>query len=279
MLRLFQFIVKHQAFLFFIALEILCAWLVVRNNRYQNAAFFNSSNQLAGSIHEFNENVTGYFDLKKVNNQLVDENAYLQTELIKVQQQLTQFKLYNTIAGDSGRIDSAKINYIPARVINNSTRRIANYITIDKGRNSQVLPDMAVITDQGIVGKVKAASSNYATITSILHPDVLTSALLKKSNTLCSVKWDGRDPRKAQLLYVPRHVEVAVGDSVVSSGFNAVYPAGVPIGIISEVDIREESTFYSITLDFTTSFDQLSFVFVVSNAMRPEKDSLEMSIK
>lgn len=79
------------------------------------------------------------------------------------------------------------------------------------------------------------------------------------------------------MLYVPRHVNIAVGDSVVCSGFNAIYPAGVSIGIISDVNIKEESTFYDITLDFTTSFDQLSFVFVVSNAMKQEKDSLEMS--
>lgn len=272
MLRLFQFIVKYQAFLFFIALEVLCSWLVVRNNKYQNAAFFNSSNQVSGGIHNLNENVTGYFDLKQVNDQLVAENAKLQTELGKFQQQLQQINLDQSVIGDSGQF-----NYVPAKVINNSTRRITNYITIDKGRSSNIMPDMAVINHQGIVGKVKSASDHYATVTSILHPDVLTSALLRKSNSLCTVKWDGRDPRKAQVLYVPRHVNIAVGDSVVCSGFNAIYPAGVSIGIISDVNIKEESTFYDITLDFTTSFDQLSFVFVVSNAMKQEKDSLEMS--
>jgi rod shape-determining protein MreC len=138
---------------------------------------------------------------------------------------------------------------------------------------------MAVINHEGIVGKVKSASDNFATITSILHPDVLTSALLKKSNTLCTVKWDGRNPRKAQVLYVPRHLNVEIGDSVVSSGFNAIYPTGVPIGLISNVDIKEESTFYDIELDFSTTFDQLSFVFVVSNTMKAEKDSLEQSIR
>jgi rod shape-determining protein MreC len=275
MLRLFQFIIRYQAFLFFIALEVLCSWLVVRNNRYQNAAFFNSSNRIAGRIHNFNENINGYFDLKQVNDHLVSENAQLLTELSKVQDQLIQFNLNSGLNG----LDSGHYNYIPARVINNSTRRTTNYITIDKGRASDILPDMAVINHQGIVGKVKSASDNFATITSVLHPDVLTSALLKKSNTLCTVKWDGRNPRKAQVLYVPRHLEVAIGDSVVSSGFNAIYPTGVPIGIVSSVDIKAESTFYNIELDFSTTFDQLSFVFVVSNTMKAEKDSLEQSIR
>jgi rod shape-determining protein MreC len=138
---------------------------------------------------------------------------------------------------------------------------------------------MAVINHQGIVGKVKSASNNFATITSVLNPDVLTSALLKKSGTLCSVKWDGRDPRIAQVLFVPRHVAVSIGDSVVCSGYNAVYPPEVPVGIVSNVDIKEESTFYDIDLTFTTTFDQLSFVFVVANTLKAEKDSLEYSTR
>ena len=275
MLRLFQFIVRYQAFLIFLALEILCSWLVIRNNRYQNAAFFNSSNQIAGGIHNLNSNVSSYFDLKKVNDQLVYENSRLQTDVTVLKNQLEQMQSIEA-AED---LSDSNYQFIPARVINNSTRRANNFLTIDKGRAHQILPNMAVINSQGIVGKVKSASANYATITSVLHPDVLTSALLKKSNTLCTVKWDGRNPRTAQVLYVPRHVAVSVGDSVVCSGFNAVYPQGVPIGIISQVDIKEESTFYDIELTFSTIFDQLSFVFVVANNMKTEKDSLESTVR
>jgi len=138
---------------------------------------------------------------------------------------------------------------------------------------------MAVINNLGIVGKVKSASANFATVTSILHPDVLTSALLKSTNTLCTVKWNGLDPEKAEILYVPRHVAVKVGDSVVCSGYNAVYPAGVPIGVVSKVHIRQESTFYDLEITFAAKFDQLSFVFVVSNTLKAEKDSLENVIR
>ena len=88
MLRLFQFVVRYQAFLFFILLEVLSGWLVIRNNYYQNAAFFNSSNKIAGGIHNFNNNVTSYFDLRRVNTDLVLENAQLQTELSRLQNRL-----------------------------------------------------------------------------------------------------------------------------------------------------------------------------------------------
>jgi len=275
MLRLFQFIARYQAFLFFVALEIFCSWLVIRNNRYQNAAFFNSSNRIAGGIHKFNYNVNSYFDLRQVNDQLVFENARLQNEVSILKDQLEQAELDQALKN----LNTSNYQFIPAKVINNSTRRVNNYVTIDKGLADQVKPDMAVINHQGIVGKVKSASNNFATVTSALHPDVLTSALLKKSRTLCTVKWDGRNPSKAQVLYIPRHVEVSVGDSVVCSGYNAVYPPGVPIGIVTNVDIKEESTFYDIDLTFSTAFDRLSIVFVVANTLKAEKDSLEHFIQ
>ncbi len=221
-----------------------------------------------------NSNISSYFDLRKVNDQLVFDNARLQADVNLLQDQLEQIQS----AKAANNLDIGNYQFIPAKVINNSTRRATNFITINKGQNHQILPNMAVINSQGIVGKIKSASGNYATVTSILHPDVLTSALLKESNTLCTVKWDGRDPRTAQVLYVPRHVSVSVGDSVICSGYNAVYPQGVPIGVISKADIKEESTFYDIELTFSTVFDQLSFVFVVSNNMKMEKDSLESTL-
>ncbi len=275
MLRLFQFIVRYQAFLFLILLEILSGWLVIRNNHYQNAAFFNSSNKIAGSIHNFNNNISSYFDLQQVNNHLVLENAQLHTDLSRLRNRLGQVN-QNLAAA---RVSIDNYNFIPASVINNSTRRLNNFITIDKGQQDLVQPNMAVINNQGVVGKVKTASANFATIISILHPDVLTSALLKRTNTLCTVKWNGRDPEKAEILYVPRHLAVYVGDSVVCSGYNAIYPSGVPIGVVSKVDIKEESTFYDLEITFATKFDQLSFVFVVSNTLKPEKDSLENVIR
>lgn len=275
MLRLFQFIVRYQAFLFFILLEALSGWLVIRNNRYQNAAFFNSSNKIAGDILNFNNNITSYFDLRLINNGLVLENAQLQTELSRLRNHLGQVNQKN--AADRVKLDN--YNFIPASVINNSTRRLNNYLTIDKGQIDHIQPNMAVINNQGVVGKVKSASENFATVTSILHPDVLTSALLKRTNTLCTVKWNGRNPEKAEILYVPRHVAVNVGDSVVCSGYNAVFPAGVTIGVVSKVDLKEESTYYDLEVAFATKFDQLSFVFVVSNTLKTEKDSLENVIE
>ncbi len=275
MLRLFQFIVRYQAFLFFILLEALCVWLVIRNNHYQNAAFLNSSNKVAGAIHNFNNDITSYLGLQQVNNQLVLENTQLQFELSRLRNQLGQAN--QNLATNEVRINN--YHFVPAGVINNTTRRLNNYITIDKGQLDNIQPNMAVINNQGVVGKVKSASANFATITSILHPSVLTSALLKATNTLCTVKWDGLSPEKAEILYVPRHVAVKVGDSVVCSGYNAIYPAGIPIGVVSKVDIKKENTFYDLEILFATKFDQLSFVYVVSNNLKSEKDSLENVVR
>ncbi len=275
MLRLFQFVVRYQAFFLFLLLEVLCAWLIIRNNRYQNAAFFNSSNKIAGTVLNLNQNITSYFDLRQVNDQLMDENANLQSELARLKNRLVQQDQRSS--GELNRINN--YSFTTAKVVNNSTRRAANYLTIDKGTDDNIKPGMAVIGNEGIVGKIKASSGKFSTVISLLHPDVLTSCVLVKSNTVCTVKWDGRDPRKARVLYVPRHVQVAVGDSVATSGFNAVFPSDIPVGVVTELDIKPESTFYDIEINFASKFEQLSYVFVIGNQLKIEKDSLENNLQ
>ncbi|MDH3709258.1 MAG: rod shape-determining protein MreC [Cyclobacteriaceae bacterium] len=275
MLRLFQFVVRYQAFFLFLLLEVLCAWLIIRNNRYQNAAFFNSSNKIAGTVLNLNQNITSYFDLRQVNDQLMDENANLQSELARLKNRLVQQDQGSS--RELNRINN--YSFTTAKVVNNSTRRAANYLTIDKGTDDNIKPGMSVIGNEGIVGKIKASSVNFSTVISLLHPDVLTSCVLVKSNTVCTVKWDGRDPRKARVLYVPRHVQVAVGDSVVTSGFNAVFPSDIPVGVVTELDIKPESTFYDIEINFASKFEQLSYVFVIGNQLKIEKDSLENNLQ
>lgn len=246
-------------------------WLIVNNNQYQEASFFNSSNYLAASVLESKSAIQDYFDLKDVNETLSQENARLREQISDV---------------DGHRIDSSQhravrkfntdlFEYEAAKVINNSTRRFNNFITINKGSEDGIAPDMAVINAQGIVGKVKATSKHFSTIISLLHPDLFVSSLVKGSGTLCTTKWDGKNPQQAELMYVPRHLKVEIGDSIVTSGYNAIFPANLPIGVINSIDIKDDATFYTIKIDLTTNFEALSYVYVVKNNYKQEIDSLE----
>src|SRR5688572_33418049 len=130
MRNLIQFIYRFRAFLVFLILEAVSIYLLVQNNSYQNAAFYNSANTYVGKVLEMRSNVTDYFRLVQVNQVLVQENAQLRARIL-ASQKLAQDSLY-------GRTDSVLVvkdtlnrpvpfHFISAKVINNSVRRVNNY--------------------------------------------------------------------------------------------------------------------------------------------------------
>lgn len=274
MQRLFLFLYQYRAFLTFLFLELFCIWLIVNNNPYQGAKFFNSSNRYAAGVLQFSGSITDYFGLKHVNEQLANENAALRKRLNQLNQSL--YSLNVREIEDTQIIN--QYDFTEARVIKNSVRQLDNYITINKGRNNNIEPGMAVIDNHGIVGKVKTVSSRFALVTSILHTDVLVSAKIKRTGDLCTMKWDGLSPYQAKVLYVPRHIQLQAGDSIVTSGYNAVFPENIPVGVVADFELSEDSPFYDVTIDLSSDLNGLSYVYVVENNLIIELDSVQAEV-
>ncbi len=268
--RLLNFIYEYRAFFTFLLLELFCAWLIVENNQYQSTKYFNSSNRISASMLGFSQGTREYFSLRTINETLARENAVLRSELEKK----------NQLLSDSIHVvkDSARINqfeFVSAKVVANSTNLYKNFITINKGSADGLAPGMAAISDVGAVGKVKSVSEHYAVLISLLNVDEQVSTVIKKTNQIGSVRWDGLDMRYSNLLFVPRHAQPAVGDSVVTSGYNAVFPEGILVGIISKVNLKEETPFWDIKIELSQDFGRLAFVEVIRSRLKNEKDSLE----
>jgi rod shape-determining protein MreC len=267
---LLRFLLRYRSFLLFVALEITCVWLIIQNNTYQSAAFFHTSNAYAAQMLAFSNRVNQYLNLQQENQKLATENAQLRYKLRQ--------RADKSSAPESYELDTTlakKYQFITAKVINNSTRNIRNYLTLDKGTANGIKPGMGVITNQGVVGKVKTCSEHFSTVTSLLHVDMLVSVALKKSNTVGSVKWEGNNPRQISLREIPRDIPVKVGDTVVTSQYNSVFPEGVLIGTIATSGLKQGETFHEITLSLTTDFYSLMYVYVIDNQLKTEQESLE----
>ena len=267
MQRLFNFFYEYRAFFTFLFLEVFCAWLLIKNNQYQSTRFFNSSNRLAANIIGFSQNTSEYFSLRQINEEISRENAQLRM-LVEQQNQTLQIP---TVRKDS----LVRYDFVSAKVINNSVAQFKNYITINRGEDAGIKPGMAAISTVGAVGKVKSVSEHFAVLISILNIDEQVSSVLKRTSNFGTIQWDGTDPREVNLLYVPRHVQPLVGDTVVTSGFNAVFPQGVMVGIVKDVKLKEEALFYDIRVELAQDFRRLSFVKIVKSKLKSEIDSLE----
>lgn len=270
MLRIFEFLYKIRTFLLFVLLEFLAVWMIVTNNSPQGAAFFNSSNAWAGKALEKQSEIVQFFSLAEANASLNSENALLKQKLLRHQARPDSLPL---------QIDSlleVRYKFIGAQVIANSLRLSQNYITLNKGEKDGVKPGMGVFNSQGVVGRIKSVSENYAVAFSLLNTSLMLSAKIKTSDVFGSIQWNGTTSSEAQLLYVPRHVKVSKGDTILTSGFNAVFPEGILIGQISEVAVNQKDPNYlALTVQLSTDFSRLTYVYLVENPAFQELDSLQ----
>ena len=167
---------------------------------------------------------------------------------------------------------------VPARVINNSLRSVDNYLTLNVGTADGVQPGLGVVGAAGVVGRVKAASEHYATVTSLLHSKSAVAAKLKRDGTFGSVKWPGNDFSHALLDYIPRQNRLVRGDTVVTSGYNAIFPEGVLVGTVESFVKEPDKNFWTVNVRLSTDFSRLTYVYVVHNRPHLERDSLEASV-
>ncbi len=270
--RLLKFIYEYRAFITFIFLELMCAWLIVENNQYQSSAYFNSSNRVAANILGFSQGVREYFSLRTINEELAQENAILRTALEQRNQRIYAARIPEL----SDSAISHRFEYISAKVISNSTQLYKNYITVDKGKLDGIQPGMAAISFSGAVGKVKSVSDHFSVLISLLHTDEMVSCIVKDKDYFGTAQWDGSDARFTNLRYIPRHANPAVGDTIITSGFNAVFPKGILVGVVHAATLSEESPFWNIQVELAQDFSKLSFVELVKSNLKKERDSLVM---
>ena len=264
MKKLLNFLFTYRTLALFIFLQSICLWLIVSRDRFYNASFFNSSNALSGSLNHSVTNTTDYFSLRQINDQLSEENALLRQQLANT--------LYHQLHTDSF---PGTFKVIPGKIVNKTFQKSANYLTLNLGQRDGITKEMGVITEKAVVGKVQAVSNHYATVVSILNPGVMISSQVKRTGTLCTAQWDTNDPFRTSVKYIPRHVLLLKGDTIQTSGYNAIFPPGIMVGVVDSVYLSKEAPFYYATVDLSVDFSSLSYAYAVINETKSEKDSLE----
>lgn len=265
---LFRFLLKYQAFILFILLETLAIFMLVKHNSFQRTAFSNAFYTAQGSVYAPVRKVFAYFSLNKENNRLSEENARLREQLMLFNQPKDSAVLFTDTLYEQQYV------CIPARIVQCTTAKQYNYMTLDKGLEDGIEADMAVLGPDGIVGIVTAASAHFATVLSVLNRDFSVSAKFLSSQFFGSLTWDGNSPYYATLNDIPLHAPVVVGDTIVCSGFSAIFPEGAPIGEVDSFD-KDDGNFYNIRIRLSSSFRKLYHVTVVKNLFKEEQLGLE----
>lgn len=249
---------------------MVCLLLIVNNNNYHKTVFLNSNNAISGGIYDKVTSFSDYIRLTNINDQLSKENTLLHNLLAEnFKYSADSFFYYE----DS--IFKQQFVYRSAKVINNSINKQRNYITLNKGRKQGIKPEMGVIANNSVIGIVKSVSNNYSTVLSLLNSRLKISAKIKKNNHHGSLYWDGKDYRKARLTEIPSHVEINIGDTIITSSFSSIFPEGLLLGTASEVLPSSGGNFREIIVLLSNDFNQLSYVDVIGDLLKNERLELE----
>lgn len=270
MRNLIEFIWKHYFVFLFLLLETLCVYLVVQNNNFQRAGFVNSSNRVSASVLSTAENIQQYFYLKSENERLAKENAELHSH-----DMLSFSVLVNDQYSVNDTLFRQKYSYTSAKVVNNSTNRRNNFLTLDKGSKQGITNKMGVISSSGVIGIVKDVSENFCTVMSVLHSKTTISAKLKKDGTFGPLNWDGESFAYATLNDIPTHVRLVQGDTIVTSQYTKMFPENILIGTVESYFRESAKPFYTVKVKLSTDFKKLTHVYIVNNMLKEEQEILE----
>jgi rod shape-determining protein MreC len=268
--KLLGLLINRRAEVLTLFLLVIGLGLTVTAETPQRVKWLSSSSKVAGSVYQIKANLENYFELKKVNKRLSDENANLRQALYQ-----SQFEKA-LIEGTFGNTDTLnKFVVSPAKVIKNSVIREKNLITLNKGGKEGIVQDMGVISDKGVVGVVENTSDHFATVISLLHSELSINASLKNTKHFGSLIWDTKTIDRCILVDLPKISNIQIGDTIVTGGMSSVFPAGIPIGQVSAYSVPNNSSFYKAEVRLFNDMSNLDQVYVIKNALKEEQVSLE----
>ena len=280
MRNLLNFLLKYNYWLLFILLEVICFVLLFRFNNYQQSVFFTSANVVAGKVYEVSGGISSYFHLKSVNEDLLDRNMALEQQITNLENRLKDYRIDSITMNSIRYLEQADYKIFKAHVIRNSLNQADNYITLDKGSSSGIRPEMGVVDGNGVVGIVYKTSPSYSLVISVLNSKSSISCKIIGSEYFGYLKWEYGDSRYAYLKDLPRHAEFNLGDTVVTSGYSTVFPAGVMVGTVYDMSDSNDGLSYLLKIKLATDFGKLGNVRVISRSGQGEQRELEnMSTK
>lgn len=254
----------------FLMLEAAAIAVLHYNNELQRSWISGAGHSAMAVLWGGGEQVRNYFGLSARNDSLAAENArlfqrvHVLEDRLEAAERLTGEKEFHG-AGEKYRFTSATI-------IKLSDNRQHNYLILDKGASDGVMVGDGIITAKGVVGIVENVSEHYCYGISFRNYNMNVSARLGKEGPVGPLKWNGY--RNATLEEIPHHLVTELGDTVYTSGFSAIFPKDIPVGVTVDSRLKDGAT-YNLEVKLFENFSSLKYVTIVSLMDDGEIEKLE----
>jgi len=230
MQQIIDFIIRKKDVVVYLILLIFSLTLVFNSNYFHKSKVLIFSNSIANYSTENFNYLNEYFELKKINSSLLEENLVLKNQLEKINKNISLDSLTNI-----------NFSYKNAKVISNNLSSFKNRLVINKGIKDGLKTEMGVISSDGIVGIIDNTTKRYSSIMSILNIEMKINAKVKRTEHFGTLEWDGFDTRRLTLNDISETAKIKVGDSIITGGMSLIFPEGINIGIVSKIINQNET--------------------------------------
>ena len=254
---------------------ILLILIVVFSNGESNVSFFeNAAGKLVMPIqngltylkNKISGNDTFFTDINKLeeeNEELKNRNSELEQSLRELENIKTEnetLKEYLNLTEKYGEYKT-----MPAYVINKDISNYSKTIIINVGKNDGIEENMTVIADQGLVGHVVSVTDTTAKVQTIIDTASSVSSIMSSTEESIVCKGTLDSTTELRAMYIPTDYNIIQGDSIETSGLGGIYPKGIHIGTVRQVEATKNVTDRYAIIDTAVDFDKLSTVLVIVN--------------
>ncbi|MGD8462822.1 MAG: rod shape-determining protein MreC [Anaerolineae bacterium] len=214
-------------------------------------------------------------DLRQRNEALEEENASLLLELVRLKEVEAEAVLMRDLLNFAQANPSFDIQgaHVVGRVIGRDPSNLQRYITLDAGQEEGIAENMPVITDRGLVGRVREVGPGWSRV--LLTIDASSSVSALTQSTRASGIVQGQADGSLLMHSILQGDTVSVGDTVFTSGLGGNFPRQIPIGQITEVDRKDFELYQSATVQPTVDFEHLEAVLIIAGFEPIEEDTAQ----
>jgi rod shape-determining protein MreC len=208
------------------------------------------------------------------NRMLKEEIASLSVKLSQITDRTLENERLTDLLDISRRYP---FTLVPARVVVRDPSFISRSAIVNVGKDKGIMPYMPVMTTRGVAGKVIKVMGRMSLVQLIIDPANRTSVMIQRTREIGILETEnGSD----FFIMFRAHADVAIGDTVITSGLGGIYPRGLPAGIVARLEENRDPLFKKALVKPDANFDRLEELFVVKMpprwaSFKSELDSLE----
>ena len=201
-------------------------------------------------------------DLNSENTELKNKNIELESELIKLKEtERENLNLRQALNFSENNV----LLYEIASVVGKAVQGGENWILINKGLKDGINADSVIVSDNfSLVGKTVEVYDGFSRVILITNIKNAVAALIegKRSEGLIQKEEGGN---KIFMDFIPKEETPEIGEKVLTSGMDNIYPSGILIGKVESVDQSQNQLFTKVIIDPEVDFLKLEKVFIIKN--------------